>query len=154
MRFSKKNYPILDKLKSRESFFMFQEPGLTERAHEMDGGVKVMGSLDNWFMNHIQTCLSIITFKQFAEIETKEIGGRDYPKRMKIGGEKYLNESDRQINVLDSRWFTESVRGEGFAVSGHFRLQAYGEGRRERKLIYIDDFVKEGYTRKAKIEMR
>lgn len=104
------------------------------------------------FGNHINCLFAILTFKQFAEIEVKEIGGNKYPKRTKIGNEKYLNQTDHQVNVLDSRWFTETIRSEGFAVSGHFRLQPYGPNMSKRKLIYIDDYLKSGYTRKARIE--
>jgi len=107
--------------------------------------------INDWVVNHIQIFLSTITFKQFAEIETKEIGGKDYPKKVKIGKEKYLNESPCQINVLDSKWFTHTVRSDGFKVSGHFRLQPFGEGMKKRKLIYIEDFEKSGYTSTARI---
>lgn len=106
-----------------------------------------------WMQNHSTTLLSVLTFKQFAEIEVTEIGGKEYPKKTKVGKEKYLNESDYQVNVLDSRWFTETIRTDGFAVRGHFRLQPCGVGLKDRKLIYIDDFLKNGYTRKARIEM-
>lgn len=109
-------------------------------------------AITDWITNHMQTMFAILTFKQFAEVEVNEIGGVAYPKRVKIGKEKYLNESDLQINVLDSKWFTETIRSEGFAVSGHFRLQPYGPGMSKRKLIYIDDFLKTGYTRKARID--
>lgn len=119
---------------------------------ESNGKNISQSKMNDWFTNHIQTCFSILTFKQFAEIEVKEIGGKDYPKKSKIGKEKYLNESDNQINILDSRWFTETIRSEGFAVSGHFRLQPYGEGMNKRKLIYIEDFLKTGYTSRAKIK--
>lgn len=105
--------------------------------------------IKTWMINHTQTCLAVLTFKQFAEIETIEIGGSK-PKRVKIGSEKYLNESNQQVNVLDSRWFTNIIRTEGFKVSGHFRLQAYGEGMKKRKLIYISEFMKSGYSTKAK----
>lgn len=36
-----------------------------------------------------------------------------------------------------------------FAVSGHFRNQPYGENRLQKKLIYIDSFMKTGYTRES-----
>lgn len=104
----------------------------------------------NWFINHIQTVLATIAFKQYAEIETLHIGGRKYPKRGKIQDEKYLNDSKHQVNVLDSRWFRETIRTEGFQVSGHFRLQACGPNHSERKLIYIKDFMKQGYHRRAR----
>jgi len=107
--------------------------------------------LNDWFVNHIQTCLSVVTFKQFAEIETKYLGGKAYPKKIKTDTDKYLNESKVQINILDSRWFTETYRSEGFGVEGHFRLQPYGLGLKKRKLIYIKEYTKKGYNRKARL---
>ena len=52
--------------------------------------------------------------------------------------------------MLDSTWFTNIVRSEGFAVHGHFRMQACGPNHSQRKLTYINDFEKKGYTRRAK----
>lgn len=36
-----------------------------------------------------------------------------------------------------------------FSVSGHFRNQPIGRGRKETKLIYIDSFMKSGYIKRA-----
>ena len=41
-------------------------------------------------------------------------------------------------------------KSDGFKVSGHLRLQRYGEQKSKVKLIYIDEFEKQGYTRTAK----
>jgi hypothetical protein len=112
--------------------------------------IKSIPDLNNWVMNHVEVCLAILTFKQFAEVEVKHIGGKKYPKKTKINNEKYLNDSNHQIDVLDSRWFTETIRTEGFSVSGHFRLQPCGKNKDQRKLIYIKDYKKNGYHRKAK----
>lgn len=114
-------------------------------------GFTEQSGADTWIEGHIHTILMILLFKQFAEVETKEIGGKDNPKKAKVGAEKYLNETDTTVNILDCNWFTTIVRSKGFGVKGHFRMQPCGEGMRQRKLIYIEDFVKQGYSRKAKI---
>jgi hypothetical protein len=106
--------------------------------------------LRTWITNHVQSLLCTLTFKHFAEIETYTIGGKDYPKKRKIDKVKYLNESNHQINVLDSRWFRESIRVGAFKVAGHFRFQPCGPGRAQRKLIYVETFIKHGYHRKAR----
>ena len=51
---------------------------------------------------------------------------------------------------FDSKWYTEICNNESFRVSGHFRLQPYGDG--SKKLIWINEFIKNGYHRKATID--
>lgn len=52
--------------------------------------------------------------------------------------------------VFDSKWYTEISNDESFQVSDHFRLQPYGDGT--RKLIWINEYTRNGYHRKALIE--
>lgn len=85
--------------------------------------------------------------KKYAQIETKVVGAN---KRVKDFNCKYVNDTDSDITILDSTWFTTLVKSEGFKVRGHFRLQPYGIGMQEKKLIWIKDFEKSGYTREAK----
>ena len=55
-----------------------------------------------------------------------------------------------------TNYFTEYIRDEDFKVSGHLRLQSYKnkDGEISRKLIYINEFVKHGYHRKATINAK
>jgi hypothetical protein len=95
--------------------------------------------------------VALPTFLEFAELETVTLSGKpNEAKRAKIGDEKYLNLMDVPVEIIDSRWFRKISRDEEFGVSGHFRLQPYGPGRTQRKLIYINDFIKKGYHREAK----
>jgi hypothetical protein len=87
-------------------------------------------------------------FKKYCEIETKETSPKN--RRAKVAGNKYLNETDKRITILDSTWFTNLVVSGAFNVSGHLRWQACGPGLKERKLIWVAEYEKEGYTRKAK----
>ena len=94
--------------------------------------------------------LGVLLFKQFADIEMIFVK----PDETKIlNGERYKNQSKTDITVLDSLWFRNIVRTEGFLVSGHFRLQPYGKSKLERKLIWIDEFQKNGYCRTSGKEM-
>ena len=52
--------------------------------------------------------------------------------------------------TFDSKWYTEISNDESFKVSGHFRLQPYGDGT--KRLIWINEFTKNGYHRKATID--
>ena len=63
---------------------------------------------------------------------------------------KFLNRSNHDIELVDINWNIESQRLDGFHVNGHFRLQPCGEGNKKRRLIWIKDFQKEGYTKRAK----
>lgn len=92
-------------------------------------------------------------FLDYAEVEEKTIKAGTKNKGIsKKSGSTNLSEFD--IKRIDSMYFTRIHREEGFSVSGHFRLQPCGEGLRDRKLIYINPFEKNGYTRRAKIEMQ
>jgi len=86
-------------------------------------------------------------FLKYAPIETKLVGAN---KRVKDFNTKYVNDTDLDVTILDSTWFTTLVKSEGFKVRGHFRLQPYGAGMKEKRLIWIKDFDKHGYTRIAK----
>jgi len=98
-----------------------------------------------------------LLFLRFAEVETK-VAGPSVPtgKRTVLNGEKYLNDTDVKVEFIDSRWFTTLVKSEGFGVKGHFRLVPTGSRevpleQRPRKLTWIADFQKTGYTRTAKV---
>lgn len=92
--------------------------------------------------------VTFLCFIKHVELETKII--KPISKGWHIGT-KYVNETKRNIEILDSTWFTTIVRSEGFNVRGHFRMQPCGPALSERKLIWISDFEKSGYTRTAKI---
>lgn len=102
-----------------------------------------------WEIYIIAFCL----FKKYCDIETKIIDPKKN-RRAKIAGQKYVNETDKRIAVLDITWFTNLVVSGAFGVTGHLRWQPYGPGLAQKKLIWISDYEKEGYTRKAKVLMQ
>lgn len=93
--------------------------------------------------------LLILNFLKYAEIETVIAE----PSRPIFEGVNclYNNKSKHNIKIIDSKWITTLVHSDAFKVRGHFRLQPYGESLKERKLIWINEFQKNGYTREAKI---
>ena len=99
----------------------------------------------NWW---IADLMLFKTFLQYAEVETKVINAQKKDHHI---GFKYLNETNKNVEILDSTYFTTISRTEGFGVRGHFRFQAYGPGLQQKKLIWISAFQKEGYTKRAKI---
>lgn len=99
-------------------------------------------------MSIIADIFSLILFLKYCDLETKEVKGNSKVNHI---GTKYVNETKNNIQILDSTWFTTIVKSEGFHVRGHFRFQPCGQGMKDRKLIWISDFDKEGYTRTAKV---
>lgn len=99
------------------------------------------------------SCILFYLFKHYSSVETKDVAAH---KKEYISGEKkpIYNELDRRILYLDSFWFTELVRSEGFSVRGHFRLQPKKKnGEWTKELIWVDTFLKHGYHRRAQKEI-
>ena len=94
-----------------------------------------------------RTILGIDMFKRFANVETIYV---DAKKKVVNHREKVLNETDVPIILLDSTWFRNIIRNEGFGVRGHFRMQPKKiNGENTHELIYIAPFEKHGYNRRA-----
>jgi len=88
------------------------------------------------------------TFLKYADVESKVLAGN---KKEHHIGVKYMNDTKRRIEILDSTYYTTISRTEGFGVRGHFRFQPYGQGMSKKRLQWISAFEKHGYTRQAKI---
>lgn len=103
-------------------------------------------------LKSISEVLCMILFLKYCDVETKIIEGN---KKIHHAGVKYVNETKTNIQVIDSTWFTTIVRNGSFMVGdetgGFLRWQRWGPGNSQKKLIWVDPFEKEGYTRKAKI---
>lgn len=94
------------------------------------------------------TILIYELFRRYANIQTV-FSLPNKKVSLPGSGDTLLVDSNTRVEYVDCTWFTTIVRSEGFRVRGHFRLQPYPkEG--VKRLIYIDEFQKHGYTRKAK----
>lgn len=92
--------------------------------------------------------LMYYTFKYFADIQV--VQSRPYKKVQTENNESILVESDILVDCMSCKWITTIVRSEGFKVRGHFRLQPYKiDGEWTKRLIYINEYEKHGYTRRA-----
>jgi hypothetical protein len=98
----------------------------------------------------IQMVTGFLLFTKYAEHEIKFADGTRV-KKLEVNGNTYKNELEIPINIFDSKWFTTFVKSDAFTVSGHFRLQPYGEGLQKRKLIWVEEYTKDGYSRTAKM---
>jgi len=91
----------------------------------------------------------LMVFIKVGDIETVILNsGRNNGKTKSDG--KITNTSNHTVYVVDSSWNKLIIRTDGFSVMGHFRLQPCGSGMTDRKLIWINSFQKDGYTRKPK----
>lgn len=86
-------------------------------------------------------------FEQFSEIQTQTIPANGKLQTISC---KYSNDTNSKIKMLDIRHFTTIKNDQEFPVRGHFRWQPHGEGSKDRKLIWINDFMKDGYTAPAR----
>lgn len=100
-------------------------------------------------LEYFNRVAKIITFVELGDIEVLMLEqGRNNGKSKKDG--KVTNTSPYTVYVVDSSWNQLIIRTDGFAVMGHYRLQACGRGLIDRKLIWINAFEKHGYKRHPK----
>lgn len=107
-----------------------------------------------WYGKIHDYVMSFILFYNFTEIETKIIHGIDsgQQRRVKLNNEKFINSSKNNIEIIDETYYTKIIRTGEFGVSGHFRVQHYGQGNSQSKIIFIEEYKKSGYVRNAKIK--
>lgn len=93
--------------------------------------------------------ISFCLFKKYCDIETKIIDPKN--RRAKVAGTKYLNETDKRVQILDCTWFTNLVISGAFEVEGHLHWYWTGPGRSIKRLRWVSTYEKGRYTRKAKV---
>lgn len=107
---------------------------------------------DKKFSKEFSIIMQIITFVALGDIEVVMLHTNQNNGKPKKDG-KITNSSHYSVYVVDSTWNKILIRTDGFAVRGHFRLQACGEGLKDRKLMWINAYEKDGYTRRPKAEI-
>lgn len=120
--------------------------------HEGDGTRRMMfdSPTKNMAINYamFSSFLILLAFLQYADTEKVYI--ENGQTKSLTRGESVKNSSGMKIKYYDSRWIREIIRTEGFKVRGHFRMQPYKiNGEWSKKLIYINEFEKHGYHRRA-----
>jgi hypothetical protein len=100
--------------------------------------------------SHAFAILTYLCLRKWAEVEIKEVSTLVKKEVKKNKKSIVITENGLSYYTFDSKWYTEICNNNDFKVSGHFRLQPYGNG--SRRLIYINEFVKHGYHRKAMID--
>lgn len=102
------------------------------------------------FFDEMLQFVRLLIFTELSELETVELRPKQSIGSQRKG--KTLNDGNKNVIIVDSSWNKILVKGDSFKVSGHLRLQPCGPNLQYRKLKYIDEFQKEGYTRGAKKE--
>lgn len=91
-----------------------------------------------------------LALRKYAKVEVKDL---KHGKKVVHNGTEYTSTSNVPFEIFDSKWFTEICSDKDFSVRGHFRLQPKKvNGEWTKELIYINEFMKHGYHRKALIE--
>jgi hypothetical protein len=134
---------------ANDDFALISEDEMYGENYTEQAGEDYYGKIHDYVM-------SFLLFYNFTETETQIIHGKDTGKqrRIKLNDEKFVNDSKNEIEIIDLTYFTKIIRIDEFGVSGHFKVQHYGIGNSESKIIYIDKYQKNGYIREAKIERK
>ena len=102
-------------------------------------------------IEHFERFIQYLVFLEYSELETVTLKPQEKTKETKREG-KVTNGSNSDVVIVDSTW-NKTVFVDGtFSVRGHFRWQACGAKHGKRKLIFIEGFQKEGYTKHAQKE--
>lgn len=89
---------------------------------------------------------TIALFKHFADTQTHIL---PVTKKTELYRCIYKNDLPANVNLLTCRWFTDLHKSNPFLVRGHFRCQPCGTDNMDRKLVWIDQYLKDGYTSEA-----
>jgi len=87
----------------------------------------------------------IIAMHAFREMA--ETFGKKMPPsgKSKIGCKYMRNDLPFSVENLSENWYTNSLQLHPFRVKGHWRMQACGEGWKDRKIKWIDAYIKKGH---------
>ena len=85
-----------------------------------------------------------------SKIETVKISPQQKVKYGKGGDDKLFNDTMlNNVYMVNASWNRIIVVEGDFKVSGHFRVQPHGAGRKDYKLIWINEFTKGSFIRRA-----
>ena len=147
-------HDAIDKYLSIPTYYICVSPKdkIKGTGHQLD--CMILPLLDNCMeaniRDYIDMVLDYLCLRQWAEVQLGKVSTtvkKDIKKNKKM---QTVIEPGLDYYLFDSKWYTEISNDESFQVSGHFRLQPYGDGT--RKLIWINEYTKNGYHRKATIE--
>lgn len=146
-------HDTIDKYISIPTYYICVSPKDKKKGTEHQLDCMVLPLLDKCMevnlRDYIDMVLDYLCLRQWAEVELGKVSTIAKMETNKKKAQKVSNPG-LAYYVFDSKWYTEISNNESFKVSGHFRLQPYGDGI--RRLIWINEFTKNGYHRKATID--
>ncbi len=116
-------------------------------------GINVINFIEGDYLyddERVELPLQVLTYLFFGDITSRFIKAKD---SVRVEYSRIVNNSKMDVVFVDSLW-KERISTDGFKVRGHFRLQPVGEGRSNKKLIWIDEYNKHGYNRRATVEIQ
>lgn len=144
----------IDKYLSIPTYYICATPKdkIRGAGHQLD--CMIVPLIDNCLeanlRDYLDMVLDYLCLRQWAEVQLKKVA-TTVKKEIKQGkNTRTVSEAGLDYYQFDSKWYTEISNDKDFQVSGHFRLQPYGDG--SRRLIWINEFTKHGYHRKATID--
>lgn len=99
-------------------------------------------------VTRMKFCWQAFLFIHFARVIDTSVISEDSYKSFSDKVKK-INKNVIDIIKVDTFYDKNVHVINPFEVNGHWRNQPYGPGREKTKLIYIDSFMKTGYTRRA-----
>lgn len=144
----------IDKYLSIPTYYICVSPKdkIKGTGHQLD--CMVLSLLDGCdelgLRDYIDMVLDYLCLRQWAEVQMGKVTTSMRKEVKKKKKKQVVIEPGLDYFLFDSKWYTEISNDEAFTVSGHFRLQPYGDGT--RRLIWINEFTKNGYHRKATID--
>ena len=145
---------IIDKYLSIPTYYICASPKdkIKGAGHQLD--CMILPLLDNFeevnIRDYIDMVLDYLCIRQWAEVQLVKVSTTTKKEIKKNKETQIVTEPGLDYYKFDSKWYTEISNDESFQVSGHFILQPYDDGT--RKLIWINEFTKHGYHRKATID--
>ncbi len=67
---------------------------------------------------------------------------------------KIINTTPFPITIINNTWNVTTITSGGFTVSGHAHIYWTGVGRTTPKLVYVEPYQKQGYTRRSGKELQ
>lgn len=145
---------IIDKYLSIPTYYICVSPKdkIKGEGHQLD--CMILPLQDNCvevnLRDYVDMVLDYLCLRQWAEVQLRQVSSTVKREVKKKKRTQIVTETGLEYYTFDSKWYTEICNNESFRVSGHFRLQPYGDGT--RRLIWINEFTKNGYHRKATID--
>lgn len=144
----------IDKYLSIPTYYICVSPKdkIKGNGHQLD--CMILPLIDNCvevnLRDYIDMVLDYLCLRQWADVQLGKVSTTVKKGIKKKKNTQIVTEPGLEYFRFDSKWYTEICSNESFRVSGHFRLQPYGDG--SKKLIWINEFIKNGYHRKATID--